>query len=65
MHPKKFTNPVLSNVAPWAARVESLLYRFGAIFVFLTAIIYYSYYYRSGLNVGGEGGTASLLWPCD
>lgn len=61
MHPKKFTNPVLSNVAPWAARVESLLYRFGAIVVFLTAIIYYSYYYRSGLNVGGEGGTVAVI----
>lgn len=61
MHPKKFTNPVLSNVAPWAARAESLLYRFGAVVVFLTAIIYYSYYYRSGLNVGGEGGTVAVV----
>jgi hypothetical protein len=31
------------------------------VLVFLTAIIYYSYYYRSGLNVGGEGGTIAVV----
>jgi hypothetical protein len=42
-------------------RLESALKRWGALVVGIFAIIYYSLYYRSGLNFSGEGGTVALV----
>jgi hypothetical protein len=42
-------------------RLESWLKRWGALVVAILAIIYYSLYYRSGLNFSGEGGTVALV----
>ncbi len=42
-------------------RLESALKRWGALVVAVFAIIYYSLYYRSGLNFSGEGGTVALV----
>lgn len=39
---------------------ERLLHRWGALVVVLFAAVYYGQYYRSGLNLGGEGGTVAL-----
>jgi hypothetical protein len=39
---------------------EGLLHRWGALVVVLFALGYYGQYYRSGLNLGGEGGTVAL-----
>ena len=41
-------------------QAESLLHRWGALVVVLFACVYYGQYYRSGLNLGGEGGTVAL-----
>jgi hypothetical protein len=42
-------------------RLESWLKRWGAVVVAVLAIVYYSLYYRSGLNFSGEGGTVALV----
>lgn len=42
-------------------QVEKFLERWGAIVVALFAVIYYARYYRSGLNLGGEGGTVAVV----
>jgi hypothetical protein len=42
-------------------RLESWLKRWGALVVAILAIVYYSLYYRSGLNLSGEGGTVALV----
>ena len=42
-------------------RLESALKRWGALVVGIFAVIYYSLYYRSGLNFSGEGGTVALV----
>jgi hypothetical protein len=42
-------------------RLESVLKRWGALVVASLAIIYYSLYFRSGLNFSGEGGTVALV----
>lgn len=44
-----------------AAGVEKSLSRYGWLIVVLFALFYYGQYYRSGLNLGGEGGTAGVL----
>ncbi len=41
--------------------VERFLFRYGWAVVILFALLYYGQYYRSGLNFGGEGGTAGVL----
>jgi len=41
--------------------VERFLHRYGWAVVVLFALLYYGQYYRSGLNFGGEGGTAGVL----
>jgi hypothetical protein len=42
-------------------RLESRLKSWGALGVVVLAAIYYSLYYRSGLNFSGEGGTVALV----
>ena len=42
-------------------RLESALKCWGALVVAVFAIIYYSLYFRSGLNFSGEGGTVALV----
>jgi hypothetical protein len=42
-------------------RLESALKRWGALVIAVFAVIYYSLYYRSGLNFSGEGGTVALV----
>ena len=42
-------------------RLESALKRWGALVVAIFAVIYYSLYFRSGLNFSGEGGTVALV----
>jgi hypothetical protein len=41
--------------------LESMLKRWGSLVVVGLAIIYYSLYFRSGLNFSGEGGTVALV----
>lgn len=40
---------------------EAYLKRWGALVVAMVAVVYYAQYYRSGLNLGGEGGTAAVI----
>ena len=42
-------------------RLESALKRWGGLLVAIFAVLYYSLYYRSGLNFSGEGGTVALV----
>jgi hypothetical protein len=54
-------------VSEWSKRhralavSEAFLYRWGALVVAAVAFIYYAQYYRSGLNLGGEGGTVAVV----
>jgi hypothetical protein len=43
------------------AHSERFLHRWGALVIVLFAFGYYGQYYRSGLNLGGEGGTAAVI----
>lgn len=43
-----------------SARADEFLRRWGALLVALVAAVYYAQYYRSGLNLGGEGGTVAV-----
>lgn len=49
------------QIAELWARLDALLKRFGWLGVTLFAVIYYGRYYRSGLNLGGEGGTVAVI----
>jgi hypothetical protein len=42
-------------------RLESRLKTWGGLIVAIFAVIYYSLYYRSGINFSGEGGTVALV----
>jgi len=42
-------------------RVEKFLLGWAPLLLVLTAVVYYGMYYRSGLNLGGEGGTNAVL----
>lgn len=44
-----------------ANKIERFLARGGPALLVLTALVYYSLYYRAGLNLGGEGGTNAVL----
>ncbi len=41
-------------------RLDALLRRWGPLALAVFAVCYYGQYYRSGLNLGGEGGTAAV-----
>lgn len=41
--------------------IEAFLQRWGAAVVVVFAFLYYAQYYRSGLNLGGEGGTVAVV----
>jgi len=56
---KNFASTLTSLRLP--ARAEGILRRWGALVVVLAAVIYYAQYYRSGLNLGGEGGTVAVI----
>lgn len=43
------------------AKVDEYLRRFGGWLVLLIAVLYYGQYYRSGLNLGGEGGLVAMV----
>ncbi|HRJ72264.1 MAG TPA: hypothetical protein PLS03_08560 [Terrimicrobiaceae bacterium] len=52
----------------WKARTavvlttaERLASRYGALILLIFALLYYGQYYRSGLNLSGEGGTNALI----
>ncbi len=47
--------------ADFWVRLESRLNTWGALAVAIFATIYYSLYYRSGLNFSGEGGTVAIV----
>lgn len=53
--------PPSVNLTNAARRTEEFLFRYGAWLVALVAVLYYAQYYRSGLNVGGEGGTIAVV----
>jgi len=40
---------------------DEYLRRFGGWLILLIAVLYYGQYYRSGLNLGGEGGTVAVI----
>ncbi len=44
-----------------ACTVEAFLTRWGPVLLVVFAVIYYGQYYRTGLNLGGEGGTNAVL----
>lgn len=44
-----------------AANTEKFLVRFAPLLLVVAAAVYYSLYYRAGLNLGGEGGTNAVL----
>lgn len=44
-----------------AASVDGVLARHGWLLVLLLAVLYYAQYYRSGMNLSGEGGTAAVI----
>lgn len=52
----------------WAAKArtawketERICYRFGPLILLVVAFLYYGQYYRSGLNLSGEGGTNAVV----
>jgi hypothetical protein len=45
----------------FAPALDGVLRRWGALVVALVAVLYYAQYYRSGLNLGGEGGTVAVV----
>jgi hypothetical protein len=45
----------------WAGAVEAGLQSWGSLVVLVVAVLYYAQYYRSGLNLGGEGGTVAVV----
>ena len=54
----------MSKAGSWrsvGSTVEKFLTRTAPWLLLLTAAIYYGLYYRSGLNLGGEGGTNAVL----
>ncbi len=42
-------------------RLERVLRAWGPLLLAVVAVIYYGQYYRSGLNLGGEGGTTAVI----
>ena len=44
-----------------ASRINSLIAKWGWILILGFALCYYGLYYRTGLNLGGEGGTNGVL----
>ena len=49
----------LARAIPWS-RIDAALRAWGPLLLAIFAICYYSQYYRSGLNLGGEGGTIAV-----
>jgi len=49
------------RISVWAQTLEKFLARWAPFVLVLTALIYYSTYYRTGLNLGGEGGLNAVL----
>jgi len=59
--PMQFFRALTSVSRQCAEQVEPFLKRWGALAVLAVAICYYGAYYRSGLNLGGEGGTVAMV----
>ncbi len=60
--------PDIQIPADWTAKagpvwgqLEKIAYRYGALILLVVAICYYGQYYRSGLNLSGEGGTNAVV----
>lgn len=51
---------MLRSQKTWAA-VDAWLARWGALAIMALAVFYYAQYYRSELNLGGEGGTTAVI----
>ncbi len=49
------------DIRSLAPRIDPWLRRFGALLLVVFALIYYGQYYRSDLNLGGEGGTEGVI----
>lgn len=43
------------------AKLDALLRRWGPLLLVIFAVCYYGQYYRSDLNLGGEGGTTAII----
>jgi hypothetical protein len=60
-------SPFFNTLSEWSKRrrplagAEAFLHRWGALVVAVVAFVYYAQYYRSGLNLGGEGGTVAVV----
>ncbi len=44
-----------------SATTDAFLRRFGPLLLLIFAVCYYGQYYRSDINLGGEGGTAAVI----
>lgn len=51
----------MSDARSAAASADKWLARYAPYLVVLAAVVYYALYFRSGLNLGGEGGTNAVL----
>lgn len=51
----------MSNFRRDFASIDIFLIKWGPFLLFLFALIYYGQYYRTGLNLAGEGGTNAVL----
>jgi hypothetical protein len=60
-------SPYFAALSEWSKRhrpldaAEAFLHRWGGLLVAAVAFLYYAQYYRSGLNLGGEGGTVAVV----
>lgn len=66
--PRRMKVPDLQIPADWSdkaslawAQLERIAYRYGALILLIVAVFYYGQYYRSGLNLSGEGGTNAVV----
>lgn len=57
--PESYSRP--SRAGAVLRRVDAGLRAWGPLLLLVLAVVYYGQYYRSGLNLGGEGGTTAVL----
>lgn len=66
--PRRMKVPDLQIPADWSdkaslawAQLERTAHRYGVLILLIIAVFYYGQYYRSGLNLSGEGGTNAVV----